>query len=224
MKLNIFHHIVDLPETESILEEQQNRIINSGILNEDCTYHMCINGNIDKFKNLQSQFQNYQIKIVHVSDNCKKWEFPTLDYLKTTIDSDSAKSYVCYLHMKGSSNPTSQHQRDWRKLMEYFCIDKYKNAIEQLDKGHDITGVNWFQESRIGPHFSGNFWWATSDYIKTLQKLSDSNNMNLHPNDGSHFRFQHESWIASGNFKVFVLFHSRVHHYNSLFPELIYKR
>ena len=50
--------------------------------------------------------------------------------------------------------------------MEYYLIHKHKECIKRLDE-YDIVGVNY---GKNPDHFSGNFWWCTSDYFLTLDK------------------------------------------------------
>ena len=48
----------------------------------------------------------------------------------------------------------------------YFIIRRYDMCISTLDMGYDCCGCNWDELPQ--PHFSGNFWWATSSHIKNL--------------------------------------------------------
>ena len=49
---------------------------------------------------------------------------------------------------------------------------------------------------RNPPHFSGNFWWANSDYLKNLPKITTENYAEL--NRG-------EFWILSNTDKVYSI-------------------
>ena len=49
--------------------------------------------------------------------------------------------------------------------MEYFLFNKSNDAINKL-KTNDAVGVAF--EKIPTNHFSGNFWWSKSEYIKTL--------------------------------------------------------
>ena len=54
--------------------------------------------------------------------------------------------------------------------MEYFNITRFQDCIEHLCY-YDVCGVNWHDWPY--PHFSGNFWWANSEYVAGLPPLSD---------------------------------------------------
>lgn len=56
--------------------------------------------------------------------------------------------------------------KDWVDLMLYFNIYRWEETVQLLEKNHSIACVNWKLEP--SPHCEGNFWWAKSDYIRTL--------------------------------------------------------
>lgn len=73
---------------------------------------------------------------------------------------------VLYLHSKGSVNlgPHFEHnsREEWRLQMSEYVIRNWRKCQKDLNiKAH--TGANFCHN-----HYSGNFWWATSDYIKSL--------------------------------------------------------
>lgn len=230
MKINLFHHVVDVPRSEIIFSEQLDRVINSGILQDQATYHICINGNLNNFESHFEKIAKYSnINIVHVADNFKQWEYPSLNYLKTFIDNSVDCQYVGYIHMKGSSDSSFQNSRDWRRLMEFFIIDKYQKCLYYLENDYNIAGINWYNGG-ISWHFSGNFWWARADYIKSLNPLPDPTRIikgtrspithNFYT--PQNFRYDHEAWIGTGSFKHKEIFNSRIHHYTDPYPEHFY--
>ena len=75
---------------------------------------------------------------------------------------------VLYLHSKGVKwNNKKQCISDWVSLLLYFNIKYHEEILNKLDN-YDVIGVNLSLENII--HFSGNFWWSKSSYIKTLNK------------------------------------------------------
>lgn len=230
MKVQLFHHVVDLPNSEQILLEQIERIKKSKFLDLDSLYHICINGDLSKFNDLIVELKNFKnIKFVQLRNDCTEFEFPTLTYIKEIVDNEQQESYVGYIHMKGSSQVHSVEVQDWRKLLEYFIIDKHLQCINELGNGIDIVGVN-FIDAHIGKHFSGNFWWARSKYLKTLPHLPlprsiDKGKKSPFTNQiytDSNWRYDHEKWITSGSYKHKELFNSRINHYTTRFPSTFY--
>jgi hypothetical protein len=109
-----------------------------------------------------------KIKIIY---NGKKdeWEHPSMlairEFALTHPDYN-----ILYTQSAGVSHPPTPYLEDRMEYLLYFNIELYASAIEHL-KQHDTYGVDF---SNIPtPHYSGNFWWATSNYLKTLPKVTD---------------------------------------------------
>jgi hypothetical protein len=82
--------------------------------------------------------------------------------------------YAYYIHTKGAT--TANHFIPnpaywWGQYIEHYTITKWKENVVKLDEGYDISGVEW----RDGPlpHFSGNFWWARSEYLAKLPHANE---------------------------------------------------
>lgn len=74
--------------------------------------------------------------------------------------------YVLYFHTKGISHQGQIYHNviDWAKMMEYFLIEQY-SCLDLLPQ-YDAIGCNL--STYPLRHFSGNFWWSKSSYIRTL--------------------------------------------------------
>lgn len=68
-------------------------------------------------------------------------------------------------HLKNGDAKTFINYYYWRKFLEWAVIERWQECVRLLDN-YDIVGVNYFKEP--SPHFSGNFWWANSSYVKSL--------------------------------------------------------
>lgn len=128
-----------------------------------------------KFRNLELQkymnsFSDLEIKNNHRLGIGKNgMELDTLKYLYSDIiDNHHLQGNVLYLHGKGSVysgyHASKKMNRDlWRLEMTEFVIQNWKKCIQILNnKPH--AGANF-----CGDHYSGNFWWATTEYVKSLQ-------------------------------------------------------
>jgi hypothetical protein len=107
--------------------------------------------------------------------------------------------YVLFFHTKGITHDDIPN-RDWRNYMEYFTIERWRDCIAKLDEGYDCCGVLWNcdQAGNYHPHFSGAFWWATTDYINTLDHsyLTSAN------------RYDGEFWIGTNKKAKVYEFHN----------------
>lgn len=103
--------------------------------------------------------------------------------------------YLIYVHAKGVCSSSPQVKM-WRETLNKVHITEWTQRIKDLE-GYDVLGVKDStvrQDERGLTHTSGNFFWATSDYISTLDKP-------LFPE-----RYDYERWITSRAPKVnFVL-------------------
>jgi hypothetical protein len=134
--------------------------------------------------------------------------------------------YVLFFHTKGISHydpPTE----DWRRYMEYFVIENWKDCIQKLREGYDCCGVMWNYKTVWGhfPHFSGAFYWAKTDYINTLD----------HTYLDMEWKYYREFWIGSNpKCKPYEFHNSRMNdieafnegrsHYSVLYPIENYKK
>lgn len=94
---------------------------------------------------------------------------------------------VLYIHNKGERWPPHAPAWDWTKMLEYFVIERYEDAIANLASAF-TTGpnlINWDMDLSTGNpalkrvnddrtkyrtvwHYSGNFFWARASYIASL--------------------------------------------------------
>jgi len=121
---------------------------------------------------------NDKIKIIGSSTDLKLYEVITINtMLEDSIKESSGKNtFVLYLHTKGVSKPNNECVKDWVQYMSYFNIYKHEDCLARLKQGYDAVGVNFFKLPKT--HFSGNFWWAKFEHIKTLQKCTYSDYCN----------------------------------------------
>lgn len=78
---------------------------------------------------------------------------------------------ILYLHTKGVSyKPDFDFYpgiMSWIRFMLYCLVDHSDSCIKLLER-YDTIGVNVKEHDRNPLHYSGNFWWATTAYLKQL--------------------------------------------------------
>ena len=104
---------------------------------------------------------------VFTTSDVGDYEFPTLARAWREAQ-QRAEPFLCYyLHTKGASQEEPPRQRTteaWRRYMEHFTVENWQDCAAILGS-YDTCGV----ELQSGDsHYSGNFWWATSDYLRRL--------------------------------------------------------
>ena len=176
-KIVIFYHICELGNWKEIVDEQLDLIKSSGLYNIIESINI---GFLGEKKNILPYLNN-KIKLVYHSDNKNEYEMPTVNKIMEFCEKEKNEYYILYIHSKGVTKLTKNKkvkyngQHYWRKYMNYWNIYKHKICIEQLNKGFYTVGINCFDN-----HYSGNFWWANSIYIKNnlkYLKYKDDNGM-----------------------------------------------
>lgn len=225
MKLAVFVHLVDIDGSEHIARDILNRIIDSNLINNSTVYVYCQYDRAN-FIWVEELLKDHASAVILYPDTkSADFEIPTLIALKSYCD--TTDSYVLYLHHKGASRLNSKRTgnvTDWRELMLYYNVDQWEQCIASLSTGHDTVGVNWMNDA-LYPHYSGNFWWATSDYIKQLPelKLPDGTNQSQFNFKKYSYRHDAEFWIGIGKPHAYSLHDSNIDHYRVAYPPSLYK-
>jgi len=108
-------------------------------------------------------------KIVIIGHGSSRlYERLTLFNMRQHAETDNCQYW--YAHTKGISHfennsPKKENVIDWIKLMIHWNLKNWRIASNSLLK-HDAYGCEY--TGNPTRHFSGNFWWANSQYIRTL--------------------------------------------------------
>lgn len=154
-------------------------------------------------------FNDPKVNILYCLDNPSLFERPTLNSLfQFSQDKDF---YVLYIHSKGiQHNGQNPCVEDWVDYLTHFNITQHEECISRL-KTYDVVGVNLQKEEHADIyHFSGNFWWSKSKYIRGLDP-------NIDPSYTGP-----EYWITTGKGGKFsTLFNSYTfnHYHDRFLPE-----
>jgi hypothetical protein len=203
-----------------------------GIVNEENQIHSCsdrFDSSVDwirsfwSFASSKNTLMIPKVEIVVYPENNE-----IADTLKRVRDysAQNPDEYVLFFHTKGITHGT-QFVEDWRRYMEYFVVENWKDCIQKLDEGYDCCGVMWNVDTNLGiwPHFSGAFWWANTSYINTLDHSYLDND----------WKYMREFWIGSNpDVKQFEFHNSGLNdkdailegrsHYQLLYPRINYEK
>lgn len=155
-------------------------------------------------------FQNNKIEIINYSKNTQLFEIPTINLIRTFCECNE-NCGILYLHTKGITHNNHINIKHWTDMMLYFLLDKCVDCFELL-KQYDTVGCNY----QLAPykHYSGNFWWANSNYIKKLNMLPDDSK-----------RHTPEWWILSNDtVNQYEIHNSQVNHYLSEYSSEKYRK
>ena len=109
-----------------------------------------------------------KILLVESHSNVKKYERYTLNHLWDDCQQNNFD--VLYLHTKGVVGISTKKKIDWNWINDMLYCNCYNhNKITKLLVNYDTVGTKYTNYT-IGPHYSGNFWWSKSEYIKHLNR------------------------------------------------------
>lgn len=238
MKVDVFAHWADLPGSADIARLQMLRMREHGLFDEASSVNFCIIGSMDQFMPLISLIRGYDNVYMHLIDeDVKMREYTTLNFLQQRCMKMTENQAILYTHLKGSSR-TTDSSHDWRKFLEFYNIDHWRKCVAKLDEGYDTAGVNYTraENGSFWEHYSGNFWWATSDYIKRLTPLhnprvpfnTDHSSLTGFRYTDQTWYFDHEAWIGTGKPKAYEIAFSpgKEHtwfHYHFSYPKELYQ-
>lgn len=175
-----FWHIAVIGNGEKIASEQLERIKKSGVYDASDEIFVVVLG--EKIPDFISKDKKLN---VFYHKNVRLFEYPSLCFMKhlsKEIDFD-----CWYIHTKGATSEIKDGPgaANWRKYMEHFIIDKWEICLDFLNN-YGAVGVE-FNRYNYHDYFAGNFWWAKSEYIRTLPEIK-----NFDLSD----RFGAEMWIG----------------------------
>lgn len=227
MKLKIFYQFTNLPGWQKIAQERINKLTDSGLL-DNAELNVLLHYNKDDYNELIKNFNHPNINWLYSDAMPDEFEHPTAILMQNTVLTEIEPFYALYIHQKGitKTNTNLETNMDhWRWLMDYWCIENWKLCIDKLNEGFNIVGCNLSYNPTT--HFSGNQYWAKSEFIFTWPKLKLPSSFNFKPQIQSpmnNTRYDVEFWYGRcPDLKPCTLFNSDVDHYKQLFPPELYR-
>lgn len=232
--IRVFWHVNELGGWRDVADQQWKLMADSGLEKAAKEINICANGQPWTFEPWVTAHNagkiKTNVKLISVCSHAAFHEWTTLNYMHNQAKQSEENFYICYIHLKGLLRWGDPNVGDWRDFMNWGAIEKWQDNVAAL-ADHDCSGTNWNTEP--WPHFSGNFWWARSDYVKKLDTL-------IHPEDklargftqfkqhptNPHWRFDNEAWIGSKNPRYHEIARSLVpgeRHYQERYPRSNYQ-
>uniref|UniRef100_A0A6C0CZA9 Uncharacterized protein n=1 Tax=viral metagenome TaxID=1070528 RepID=A0A6C0CZA9_9ZZZZ len=214
--IRIYFHICLRGEYRAIVKEMMDEIESSGLLEACHSIHLSIVGT-EKEKvelvNWMKDEYNEESKILlrYWGESMKCYERPCILLLRKDAEEalhDSQSFFSLYIHSKGVTRPKYSQVALWRQLMTYFLIQQWSHCVRILSEWNaESVGTIFLEQPR--PHFSGNFWWTTDRYLRTLP--SQLGNSYEDP----------EMWIGTcAKFFISLFQHPRAPYEDNLLPSL----
>jgi hypothetical protein len=138
-----------------------------------------------------------KVEVMRVETHDTSAERLTLAEIPARVEENDK---VLYLHAKGLKGDANTGW--WRYLMAYHLVARHAECLDLLDRV-DVVGCNYGRKPR--DHFSGNFWWATGRYLRTLGPIPGGY---VGP----------EMWLFTGQPRHAVMYQTDENLYDTPFP------
>jgi GR25 family glycosyltransferase involved in LPS biosynthesis len=202
-----FYHLCTINTWRAVLDEQLRRWLDSGLAGATKRIFASVVGPAaDEGAAALTDACGERLEVIHLSDDPSCFERPILEHLRSFCEHREPLARACwYVHAKGVKPEHAQNPNvtDWRRMMEHVIVDGWRECVAVLGD-HDACGANW--QLQPAPHFSGNFWWATPAYVRSL------------PSRIGPVPFDCERWIGTNQPRVHCPHDSGVNHYLEPYP------
>jgi hypothetical protein len=183
VRLTHFYHVFADGEWLKPAQEHFKALVTSELLENLNMIHLGIVGSRENRLQVAKTLPG-----VVVAEADKGWEQVTLQKLHQHAQTDNGALF--YAHTKGAWSQSILADR-WRASMTHDTVTRWRDCVEALQTVQ-ACGAHWIRshmpEHREHEHFfGGNFWWARSDYVSTLDPVKTDT------------RFQAEGWIGLNN-------------------------
>jgi hypothetical protein len=161
------------------------------------------------FMNVHRDISNVEIPTQRLINQLAQHWKQGYDYVDNHYD-----THILYLHTKGVSYKEIYPQiEDWRNMMLYFLVERYKSCYHLLASDEiDCIGNNFKSVPR--KLFSGNFWWSKASYLSQLPELIY----------GKVGKYEAESWILDkSHVYIYVPHYSAINHAINIYPKFCYE-
>ena len=166
-QVKVFYHLACMGDWRPVFSEQMRQLAGNGFREINLTL-LGTPGDIRAAEALCAEL-NINARLIFRAPELTHFEMPAL--LAVEEYARQNNGHVLYLHSKGVSNPADPVKAKWRHLMMRELVENWESCVPQLPH-YDVVGVNWRDMPPIS-HFSGNFWYASARYLRTLPDFAD---------------------------------------------------
>lgn len=188
---------------QSVFRELWDGILAGGLYDATRKIHVCVSGSEASFRELKSAYNTCK-KIAWTWNGpvIDRFEYPTLDLMHRNASIQPAHK-IWYAHTKGvSADFENPFYKYWRRTLVRSNLYQWQKHCIALD-GYDTSGESWCCDPAYPKHYSGNFWWANSTFIRQLENIQHYwENPRPDWRPVKHDRFQPEMWLSTRNVRA----------------------
>jgi hypothetical protein len=171
--ITIFYHVCTIKNWKKIVTEQMECLVNSGLLEKAETLFIGSNGpNSTNELTVFLKDHTYIAKIVflQLQENIPN-ENETINYM-TKFARSHINTNILYIHTKGVTE-RNELQEPWRDYMMRLVVKNHERCLSTLEYFKTVGPLYLKRPYR---HYSGNFFWARSEYVASLDLITNLDN------------------------------------------------
>jgi hypothetical protein len=174
MTIKVFYHICPIQHALTVVKEHMLALHYSGLYDAAQGVYCFLAGGTEEVATEVRRFLQTSGAKVHIMEDTRR----DISYERLTLlamhDMVEPKDVVLYLHSKGVTGRTPEEverKTDWNRVLSYHAIKQFRTCVDAIRAGYDLAGPNYDDRGIYPLHFSGNIWWASGTYYKTLPRF-----------------------------------------------------
>jgi len=190
-----------LPSAAPIVYEQMQLLKDSGLLKQADFMLVGINGGQESLQ-LAKQLLPEKAQIV-LHGLKSRSENLTIVEIEKWVPTHPGWN-VLYFHSKGATHPPGSPYGDgtsapWRRGMMYDLVTCWRNCVVDLQSGNDVVCSHFMRNMADGTQHiaAGNFWWASSDFLKTVPSIYLRDRIKMSGIGALESRYEAEVWLCN---------------------------
>ena len=156
------YFICCIGDYKNIVKEQMECVVSSGLFEKVRTIFVFI---CQYNEEVMDILQEYISKLHIISTPSNLYEKFAINNFRSYLPDDNPY-YLFYFHSKAVTNSLNNINHIIRKNLNYFILQKHNLCLYWLEKSYDAVGTQLTKYPHL--HFSGNFWWASSNHLQKI--------------------------------------------------------
>lgn len=209
MPIAIFYHCLfalDRPDNildsaVAIVQQQMDICCVTGLAKEAAHFLVGINGGEESKAIAELVLPRKATKVYHGLESHA--ENLTLVELEKWLPEHPGWN-VLYFHAKGCTHSPGQvadSRALWRDCMMRNLVGRWQRCVSDLYSGFESVGCHWMEPPATPASqfiWAGNFWWAKSDFLRTLPSITKRARIIESGIGAAESRYEAEVWLGNG--------------------------
>lgn len=177
--IEIFFHLPSLPGWQPALCHSVQRMRQSGLWQAAAQVHVHTHYDAHSFDPWPAQCDHPGLSVQHISHSVPPLgEVYSVCALSDHVRTVCEPRWILRYHLKGitkAGTAAAAVAQQWRDYYDHWCVDHWRLCVQALEHGYHTVGANWHHNPGVTAaqgHWSGNIWWARSDYLAQLPQLA----------------------------------------------------